>query len=177
MPTPGVKSPACGDDRWYVVNTQPHAESRSAVNLQRQGYRVFCPRLRKIVRHARKSKVSLVPLFPRYLFLQIDISRQQWRSVNGTYGVTRLIMQGDTPQPVPSGVVEVLLEQANADGEVGDARSLQVGHVVRILDGPFSGLVATLERLDECGRVRVLLQLLGRTVSVALHGDVLAPAD
>lgn len=27
--------------RWYVVHTQPHAENRAIVNLERQGYRIF----------------------------------------------------------------------------------------------------------------------------------------
>jgi transcription elongation factor/antiterminator RfaH len=163
--------------RWYVVQTQPHAENRAVLNLRRQDYRVFCPRLRKTVRHARRSTVSLVPLFPGYVFLHLDVSRRQWRSVNGTFGVARLIMQGDLPQPVPRGVIELLLDRADADGGVGWAPSLKPGQPVRISEGPFAGLVAILEQLDENGRVRVLLKLLGRSVCVALHGEVLTPAD
>ena len=167
-----------GDDfRWYVVNTQPHAENRVIRNLQRQGYRVFCPRLRKTVRHARKIKVSLVPLFPSYVFVQIDICSQQWRSVSGTFGVARLIMQGELPQPVPPGIVEVLLDGAGSEGEMAWTSPLNVGQAVRISEGPLSGLLATLEQLDERGRVRVLLQLLGRAVSVSMHRDVLTPAN
>jgi len=65
--------------RWYVVHAQPWAESRAVINLERQGYEVFCPRLYRIVRHARKQTKKHLPLFPSYLFLRLDITRDQWR--------------------------------------------------------------------------------------------------
>src|ERR1041385_189942 len=97
-----------GSPRWYVVHTQPCSEDRASLRLAAQGYRVFCPRLRKTVRHARKSESKLVPLFPGYLFLRLDVSRDRWRAVNGTRGVIRLLAQGDVPQTVPAGIVEDL---------------------------------------------------------------------
>jgi transcription antitermination factor NusG len=47
---------------------------------------------------------------------------------------------------------------------------------VRITDGPFADLVEKLEHLDAAARVRVLLDLLGRSVSVALRREVLMAA-
>ena len=41
----------------------------------------------KMRRHARKIDVVLAPFFPGYLFVQLDLQRDQWRSVNGTYGL------------------------------------------------------------------------------------------
>ena len=67
-------------ERWYVVHTQPHAEGRALFHLERQGYRVFCPRYRKVIRHARKKTNALMPLFANYLFLRLDVSREQWRA-------------------------------------------------------------------------------------------------
>ena len=59
---------------WYVVNTQPRAESRAKHHLELQGFGVFCPRYRKTVRHARKTKSAFAPLFPNYLFVCLDLS-------------------------------------------------------------------------------------------------------
>jgi transcription elongation factor/antiterminator RfaH len=165
----------CGG-RWYVAQTQPHAEGRAIFHLERQGFSLFCPRIRKVVRHARKVTNCLAPLFPGYLFLNFDIARAQWRSVNGTYGVVGLIMYGETPQPIPVGVVELLREQVDEDGAMTWLSSLKVGQPVRISDGPFSGLVATLEHLSERGRVRVLIDLLGRSISVGLQSGAVVPA-
>jgi transcriptional antiterminator RfaH len=163
-------------ERWYVVHTQPHAEGRAATNLERQGYILFCPRLRKTVRHARKRATILAPLFANYLFLRLDVSRDRWRSINGTRGVIRLITQGETPQPVPPGVVEALQDRIGADGVLEWTQALRIGQSVRISGGPFADFVGTLEQLDDAGRVRVLLDILGRSVSVALRCEALMPA-
>jgi transcription elongation factor/antiterminator RfaH len=162
-------------DRWYLAYTKPHAEERAITNLQRQSYLVFCPRTHKTIRHARKLTRVLAPLFPSYLFVRIDVSRDHWFSVNGTRGVVKLITQGDTPLPVPEGVVEALQARMDFEGAMNWSSSLRPGQTVRIFDGPFADLVGTLETLDACGRVHVLLDLLGRSVSVALRGEALVP--
>lgn len=169
-------APSPRSERWYVVHTQPHAERRAAQHLEQQAYTVFCPLLRRPIRHARQTIVKAVPLFPRYLFVRFGVAERQWRSVNGTLGVVRLIMQGDKPQAVPEGVVEHLQHRMiEAGGSVCEP-ALHVGEPVRIESGPFAGLMATLERLDERGRVCVLLELLGRSVAVTLDGDVVSSA-
>jgi len=137
---------------------------------------VFCPRYRKTVRHARKARSILAPLFPNYLFLRLNTSRDLWRAVNGTRGVTRLIMQGETPLPLPNGIVESLLARTDADGTLDWMPAFKIGQTVRIADGPFAELLGTLEHLDSAGRVRVLIDLLGRSVSVALRCEALIAA-
>lgn len=161
---------------WYVVNTQPRAEGRAKHHLEMQGYRVFCPRCRKTIRHARKTKSGFSPLFPNYLFVHLDLSRDQWRSVNGTRGVVRLLMQDGAPQAVPNGVVDNLQAKTRADGTFDWTSTFEIGGTVRIADGPFAELLGTLEYLDAAGRVRVLLELLGRSVSVGLRSEALLPA-
>jgi transcription antitermination factor NusG len=42
----------------------------------------------------------------------------------------------------------------------------QADHPVRLTQGPFAEYMGTLDRLDESGRVRVLLDMLGRQVPV-----------
>ena len=66
---------------WYVVHTQPQGEARAKANLERQGYEVYLPRCRKWRRHARRADIVAAPLFPRYLFLRLDISCERWRPV------------------------------------------------------------------------------------------------
>jgi transcription elongation factor/antiterminator RfaH len=161
---------------WYVVNTQPRGEARAICRLEAQGYRVFCPRFSRTVRHARQTKRVLAPLFPNYLFVQFDVARDLWRSINGTRGVARLLTWDGLPQPVPGEVIAGLLAETRSDGTFDWTSRFEVGGSVRIADGPFAEFVGTLESLDAAGRVRVLLDVLGRSVSVALNGHSLLPA-
>jgi len=161
--------------RWYVAQTKPAAEGRALLNLQRQGYLAFLPQVRKTVRHARKVEARLAPLFPGYLFIRLDLGCEPWSAINSTYGVARLIMQNERPQPVPAGLVESLQNRVGEEETLSWKSLLKIGQSVRIAEGPFADFVGVLEHLDDVGRVRVLLELLGRSVTVALRSEALIP--
>ena len=46
---------------------------------------------KKTVRHARQLKNVLRPVFPGYLFVQFGAERGDWRKINSTFGVARLV--------------------------------------------------------------------------------------
>jgi transcriptional antiterminator RfaH len=110
------------------------------------------------------------------MFVVLDIDRDQWRSVNGTSGVSSLIMQGETPQPVPDGVVENLLDLTDEEGLVCFDRSLRQGQPVRVVTGPFANAIGTLDRFDPNGRVRVLLDIMKGRVPTYLDRSALEAA-
>jgi transcriptional antiterminator RfaH len=165
------------NERWYVARTLPQRELHAARQLANQGFRSFVPRYWKNRRHARKVETISAPLFPRYIFVVVDRTRDRWRSINGTLGVERLLMYGGEPQAVPVGVVENLIAAADVEGNVRFGFHLKEGQAVKVTAGPFADLVGQLERLDDNGRVRVLLEILGGKVRVALPQDLLAPAQ
>jgi transcription elongation factor/antiterminator RfaH len=149
-------------ERWYVVRTLPQQELRAAQQLANQGFRSFVPKYWKNRRHARKVETVSVPLFPRYIFTVLDRTRDRWRSINGTFGVDRLLTYGGEPQPVPRGVVESLVEVADPEGNIQFDFHLKEGQTVRVTAGPFADFIGELERLDDKGRVSVLLEIMER---------------
>ena len=162
-------------ERWYVARTLPQRELRAAQQLANQGFRSFVPRYWKNRRHARKVETVSVPLFPRYIFTILDPDRDRWRSINGTFGVDRLITYGAEPQPVPRGVVESLIEAVDTEGNIQFDFHLKEGQLVRVTAGPFADFVGELEQLDDNGRVRVLLEIMGGKMRVALPQGLVAP--
>lgn len=171
----GLPDSLSDGERWYAVHTLPFAEARAEGQLARQGFRSFQPKRRKTVRHARKMSTVEAPFFPRYLFVVLDLARHQWRKVNGTFGVSRLVMRGEEPHPVPRGVVETLIATADARGILQFGDKLQVGAAVRLMAGPFAEQLAILDHLDDTGRVRVLLDILGRQVAISTRANNLVP--
>lgn len=161
--------------RWYVVQSQPHKELRAGMNLENQGFRSFLPRLRKTTRHARRTSTLLAPLFPRYLFVSLDLGRDRWRSVYGTFGVSRLVTSGAWPTPVPPGLVEELVAVAERCGAIDLRDALTPGDRVRFLTGPFADMIGRLVHLDDAGRARVLLEMLGSEREVSAGSETLAP--
>src|SRR5262249_11509684 len=110
-----------------------------------------------------------------YLFVVLDLKRDPWLSVRSTVGVSRLFTQDGRPVPVPVGIVEALIAQSDGNLTRLDV-NLVKGQQVRILSGPFANFIGTLERLDDAGRVQVLLELMGTAVPVSMRRCVLAPA-
>jgi transcriptional antiterminator RfaH len=162
--------------RWYAVHTLPNREFRATMQLDNQGFRAFLPRRLKTIRHARKMSTVVAPFFPRYLFVRLDLRHHRWRSVNGTFGVAALVMQGEKPHPVPSGIVETLITSSDERGLLRFEHDLKVGAPVRLLAGPFAEQLGVLDRLDDAGRVRVLLDIMGGGVPVQIRREFVAPA-
>ena len=163
--------------RWFAVQCLSNRETGAALQLANQNFEPFLPRRKKIRRQLRKLDTIFAPLFPGYLFVKLDLARDRWRSVNGTFGVASLVMQGDRPAPLPRGFVEELRGACDAQGVFSFGRDIRPGEAVRVLSGPLADFVGELECLDGPGRVRVLLDILGRATSVTLPRDQIIPAD
>ena len=167
--------PLAGNERWFVVHTHNKAERKAQWHLAAQGFSSYLPQVKKTTRHARQLRTTLTPIFPGYVFVILDLTRDRWLSVRSTVGVLRLFTQDGHPVPVPAGIVEALIDRTNGEFTPLDA-GLVKGQNVRILTGPFADFVGTLERLDAAGRVQILLQMMGTAIPVAMHRSALAPA-
>ena len=163
--------------RWYVAQTRVNCEAQAASNLLRQGYAVYYPRYLRQRRHARKLETVIRPLFPRYIFIGIDLAAQRWRVVCSTLGISHLVTTGDRPLPVPDAVIDDLRGREDKDGFVRlENRSYSPGDKVRVVAGAFAETFALFEGLSDRERVSILLDLLGRQVRVVLGVDLIAPA-
>lgn len=164
--------------RWYVVQTQPHSEPKAVWHLGRQGFATYLPRYEKRRRHARRIETVAAPLFPRYLFVAIDMTVQRWRSIHSTIGVSRLVCNGEDPAPLADGVVDGLRRRENERGFVGlDGRPrFAIGEQVRIVDGVFASCLGLFDGISDNERVAVLLDMLGRKVRVVIDDLSVAAA-
>jgi transcription elongation factor/antiterminator RfaH len=163
-------------ERWYVVRALPKREAGAEIQLHAQGFHVFVPWVTRTVRHARKMKTVRAPAFPGYLFVALDLQRDRWRSINGTFGVAHLITADESPAPVPHGVVETILEYVDESGVCRFDRGLVEGQRIRVIAGPLACALGELVRLDGQGRVRVLLEIMGGKVLTTLQSSSLVAA-
>jgi transcriptional antiterminator RfaH len=163
---------------WYVVQTHVNAEAKAAANLGRQGFAVYVPRYLKRRSHARKIDVVARPLFPRYLFVAIDLATQRWRAIQSTLGISHLVCLNGRPTPVGDSVIEALQEREDENGFIKLARrpAFLPGDKVRIVEGAFIDSLALVEGVSDHERVAVLLDLLGRKVRVLVGADLIAAA-
>lgn len=163
---------------WLLAHTHPHCEHRAVAHLTRQGYETYLPRYLKRRRHARKMDLVAAPLFPRYLFVNIEATARRWRSIQSTFGVSRLVLSGDKPALVPNAIIESLRACEDEKGFVKLSRRapFSAGDRVRILAGAFMDSLGLYEGLGDRERVSILLDLLGRKVRVVLDADLVTAA-
>ena len=160
----GMSSSQVQNQQWFVVYSKPQKEDFAQVHLKHKGVEVFFPRL-SLPRSSQKRKL-VIPLFPSYLFVRIDLWTQYY-AVLWAPGVKNFVSFNDMPAPLEDGVAEYLLQGANADGIIEAHCNLKVGQEVQIRGGSFDGLVGLLQNApDARGRVKVLMRLLNREIKV-----------
>ena len=151
---------------WYVVYSKPHKEEQAQFHLRKKGLDVFFPRL-DLARLVEKRK-RIIPLFPNYLFVRVHLQTES-HYVVWSPGVKRIVSFGERPVPIDERVVNFLQEQATGDGVIKARSQLHPGQEVEIRGGPFDGLLGIIQDPpDERGRVKILLKLLSRQISVKL---------
>jgi len=147
---------------WYLIYTKPNAETIAQENLLRQGYRVNLPLVRKVVRR----KISLQPLFPRYLFLAISSDQQSLSPVRSTVGVSSIVRFGMDLAVLSDQQCQTIMiyAQSQQEGGVGSILEMQgtvPGQKVLVNSGAFAGLEGLVSMVAK-DRVMVLMTLLGR---------------
>lgn len=154
--------------RWYVAEAESRKEALAIVHLERQSFHCFYPTFMKVRRHARRVEMVRAPLFPGYIFISFNATRDEWRSINGTRGVRRLLTsERMRPTPMPGHAMVPLLELCKGDAlSIGPA--VCAGDRVIIVSGPFAEKYATVDALDDRGRVHLLLEILGGTVRMSI---------
>jgi transcriptional antiterminator RfaH len=161
--------------RWYLIRAKPSSETIAEENLLRQGYPVYLPRLLQRVQRRGRALDRIVPLFPQYLFLQLDEGRQSLGPVRFSTGVAEVVRFGSRYARVPDWLIGHLQQRADpASGlhRVDCASRLASGAPVTITAGPFKGIDGIFDRQAGADRVLVLLHLLGEEVAVNVPAHV-----
>lgn len=154
------------DHKWVVINTHPHKEHFALENLARQSFESYCPMLKRQVRHARKTRDVLRPMFPGYVFTAVSRDMQLWRPILSTFGVRSVVRMGDKLGFLPNSFIQSL-KVREVDGVISKPISpYKIGQNVRMVAGPFEGLVATIIEMNDNDRLVVLMELLNRPVKV-----------
>ena len=173
----GKKEIATNKGRWYVVHTYAGHENKVATtlkqkieasNLEDKIFDVLVPTQEKIeIREGKKVPVK-EKIFPGYLLVKIDLDNISWYAVRSTPGVTGFVGVGNKPTPLEEKEVETIQQFSKLEAPTYKA-SFSVGEAVKIIDGPFSEFIGSVEEInEEKGKLKVLVSIFGRETPVEL---------
>ena len=101
---------------WYLIYTKPNQEEVAKQNLERQAYDVYLPK--SLTRRKKRGKVKRLidVMFPRYLFIRLDDTSEDWGPIRSTIGVSKLVHFGLSPAKIPNDLIGALKERENSEG-------------------------------------------------------------
>jgi len=160
-------------NNWCVIYTHQGKELYSVSELNKQNFNTYMPSIMKIVRHSRYIKKVLKPFFPRYIFVNLHLDNQEWRKINYTRGVVKLITSNEKPIMISESVIKELKLLENDKGFIDEAfvSSYKQGEKLEITNGPLKGIAGIFDGLSEDLRIKVLLNFMGKTMNIPIHND------
>ena len=155
---------------WYVVATKPRQEVVAQEHLQRQGYATLLPTLRLRKRQRGKWQEVTEPTFPGYVFVGLELGRDDMAPIRSTQGCRELVRFGQQPAVVHEDIIKALQMGNSAQGASADEvkAPFSSGDLVTIEDGPFQGLSAIYCMKKGADRVQVLISMLGRAQHLSI---------
>lgn len=158
-----------GNTAWYLLHCKAKQEERARLNIENQGY-LTCLLLIKRHKTLRGKRVERIePLFPNYIFIQLDSTTANFNAIRSTRGVNGFVRFGGMPTTVPTGVMDSLLELEHTSAQQLTAPLvLSAGQNVRITEGPFAGLQAIYDMPKGEERCLVFLNMLGQQQRIEL---------
>lgn len=147
---------------WYVLQSKSQKENLLWEQLQIRKIEVFFPRIPVKTVNPRARK--LIPYFPGYMFVRIDLEESGISMLNWMPGAKGIVNFGNQFTAVPADLIATIrkkIDLINADHQV-KIHDLEPGDKVTVKSGVFAGYDAIFDAgLSGSERVRVLLRFLG----------------
>jgi transcription antitermination factor NusG len=161
------------DLRWHVMLTEPQREARAAKRLRELGFAPYFPSMphRKlrvvstIFGQQRRPLMILLPLFPGYLFLPLNMA---W-SFGPIYRASGLrthspflIVDGRHARVSDRDIASMREIEAELRGQQQAAGlPFKAGDRVRVTHGPLQDFVGKISRMSDAERIELLMDVVG----------------
>ena len=153
---------------WFIVQFKKNNHKVAERNLNLQGFETFLPMQEITIRKPKRFLNKLVPLFPGYMFVAFDPENDDWRKINSTTGVAKLLFSDIYLRPIPLELVNGLKLRCSSTEKIKNLILPKKGHKIKIMQGPLANFVATVEALDADNRLDVLIEFMGRPIKTKI---------
>ncbi len=176
---------------WYVIHTYSGMENRVKQNLdariQTLGmedyiFESVVPTEEVVETRSGVRKTVTRTVLPGYVLVRMDLTDESWAAVRHTPSVTGFVAHASHPVPLSLAEVEKMFAPAALAKAVAassgtmtprkkkiEVADFKVGDSVMVVQGPFSGVHATITEMNANNqRLKALVEILGRETPVDL---------
>jgi len=159
---------------WSAVTIKPNQSRKAEANLSQQGFSYLAPKINVTKRQQNRFINKSELLFPGYIFVLINTDSSDVRKVQSTHGISNIIRVGNRIGEIPEPFIQTIKSSFVLNHNF-HAETLAPGQQVKIIKGPFAGLIGKLSQVDTSARVKCLFNLISGEVSAsALKEDLIA---
>ena len=172
--------------QWYLINVRSQREraAQAAIakaarlhGMEARIHEVVVPTHSQTVYQSGKRTLRERISFPGYLLAKLELDNELQQLLQGLSTVRGFVAdynaEKGNPEPTPMAEVEV---QRFMDRPPVYDHGLSPGDTVRITEGPFVDVLATVESVEDNGsRIQANVNLFGRTTPIELSADNVAP--
>jgi transcription antitermination factor NusG len=172
-----MNTETCPDRRnnWFALRVKPRFEKTVATMARNKGYVEFLPLYQCRRRWSDRFQSVEVPLFPGYVFCQIN---PEFRLPLLTIpGALHFVGIGRIPCPIDDLEIAALQTAMGSGLWAEPWPFLDIGQQVRLEEGPLAGLEGLLVEVRNKHRLIVSVSLLKRSMAVEIDRDWVRPLD
>lgn len=169
--------PSDANAKWYIVHTYSGHENKVSKTLRQRAetmgfdkmiFDIIVP-TRDTIRVSQGKKENVKEkIFPGYVLVKMNLTDETWLLVRTTQGVTAFIGVSNKPTPISEKEVEAIQKFMKLEQPTYKT-VFSINEAVKIVDGPFTDFLGTVESIDEAkGKIRVLVSIFGRETPVEL---------
>jgi transcriptional antiterminator NusG len=162
---------------WYVIHSYSGYENKVKTNLEQRIesmgmqdkiFQVVVPTEEEIEIRDGQRRTTEKKIFPGYILVEMLMTDDSWYAVRNTPGVTGFVGMGKKPTPLRPEEVQKIVKRMEEEAPKIKV-TFRPGQRVRIIDGPFTDFVGSVDDIDmDKSKVRVLVAFFGRDTPVEL---------
>jgi len=178
----GLAEGDSSDFKWYVAHTMTGQENKVSKTLKERIVNrkmteyfadIMVPQETVVSNVNGKKRSRKKTFFPGYVLIKMIMSDKTWHLVKDTDKITGFI--GGTkekPAPISEEEAAYMTNQA-VDGFKRTKTSVDFseGDSVKVIEGPFTSFVGTVEAVSDKGKIRVQVSIFGRPTPVELDSS------
>ena len=150
------------DKKWFALYTKPRHEFKAALQLEEEDINYYLPVITRLKQWSDRKKKITEPVLRGYIFIFAD-EKERNLSLQ-LLSIVRCIFDNGRPAVIPEWQIDNLKKFLNHEADVIVHSGIVPGAKVKILDGPFAGIIGVIKQENKGKTIAVNIDLLNRSV-------------
>ena len=153
--------------KWIAVYTRPRHEKKVTTILNKKGFKVYLPLLKKRKKWSDRTKWVEFPLFKSYLFVYIELNKIIL--LLDTPGLTSIVKFGNSIAVIQDKKINAIKLMMEGGFTPEPLDYFICGDSVKVINGPLKGLVGEVIRKDRTDYLIIRIDAIQHSLSVKIN--------